>query len=205
MSARTPIVAVLAAGAARRFGSDKLAAPLVGRAVLDWTLDAVLGAGAEVDVVVVVAALEDDRAAIAARRGVAAVLAPRAAEGLRASIDAACGAARDRDVPGLVVVLGDDPLAARALGPVLALALEDPARAVIVERRDGGAPHPVYLPVHQLPAPVAAGAPVPDHGLRALVGPGAHVHRPTDAAPTIDVDTPSDLVDLERAITEAPD
>lgn len=205
MVAGCPLVAVLAAGTSTRFGSDKLLARVAGRPLLDWTLEAVLEAVAATDVRVVVADDAGARADAARARDATLVVANRAAEGMRASLDAAFAAARQARAHGLVVVLADDPLAARELPAVLARAAADPDAFVAI-RRTPPVPHPVYVPTARMPAPIAPGDRVPDQGLRALIpATGTIWLAPACQVTPIDVDRPADLERLAAELLAASD
>ncbi len=98
-----PLVAVLAAGGATRFGGGKLDAPLAGKAVGQWVLDAVTAAGLEPGVIVVGA----QAPVFAAASGWPLLVNERAEEGLGTSLALAAAAAQGR---ALLVLLADMPL-----------------------------------------------------------------------------------------------
>lgn len=190
-----PPVIVLAAGSASRFGSDKLLAEAAGRSILRWTLDTVLASADSGSVLVVTGPPHEARRRACGEAGVAAIVAGDAARGMRWSLDAGLRAV-DPSCGGAVVVLGDDPLAARALADVLAAATEDPHRAVAV-RRTPFVPHPVYLPRACWPPPPRRDE---DHGLRELLGPSCRWLVHAGVAPR-DVDEPTDLAALAAALS----
>ncbi|MBE3589437.1 MAG: nucleotidyltransferase family protein [Firmicutes bacterium] len=107
------LAAVLAAGAGRRFGGDKLHAPLAGRPVLAWTLRGVLEAADlwSLGVVVVTApgeeagAWDPPEAPVPVRR----VQNPHAAEGMASSVRVAARCAAEAGAEGLLLCLGDMP------------------------------------------------------------------------------------------------
>ncbi|MCL6500400.1 MAG: NTP transferase domain-containing protein, partial [Firmicutes bacterium] len=100
------LAAVLAAGAARRFGADKLSARLAGRPVLAWTLDGVLQAAQAFPLGVVVVAAPG-RAPAGARVPGAAIPVrvvenPDAEEGMASSVRVAARCAQDLQADGLL-------------------------------------------------------------------------------------------------------
>jgi molybdenum cofactor cytidylyltransferase len=192
-------VVVLAAGAASRFGADKLRADVAGRPLLAVTLDTVLGAVDPGDVMVVIGAGHEHRRTIATDRRVRVVEAATATRGLRWSIHAAL-AAVDPACVGVVVVLGDDPLAALATGDVHAAASRRPGQPLAVRRRAARAPHPVYLPRAAWPSPPTADD---DAGLRALLDTHDTTWLELPDAPSLDVDVPADLPLLVERIARA--
>lgn len=190
-------VLLLAAGGSRRFGADKLLAPIAGQPLLAWTVELVLDAVPADEVLVVVGPEDAARQALLEVAGVASRTAPDAARGMAWSLDAglqACPAA----APGAIVLLADDPLAARALPQVRAAALRQPRRMVAM-RRDPFLPHPVYLPRTTWPAPPCVDC---DHGLRDLLGSGTTWLDDPGVHP-VDVDTPDDVESLVAALRRA--
>ncbi len=194
--ATIPVV-VLAAGASTRFGGDdKLLAQAGRRPVLQLTLEAVARAGV-VAPVVVVAPGHDARHRLAIAFDARVVVATDALRGMRWSIAAAL-AQMAADADGVVIVLGDDPLAAGALGAVLEQARREPGRVACIDRGER-APHPVYLPRAAWPAPPVDDL---DTGLRELVGSDAAAVPAGDDAPSLDVDTHDDLRRLTAIVDE---
>lgn len=190
-------VIVLAAGTSERFGTlDKLATPVAGRSLLAWTLDACTDARiGSVDRLVVIGHGSAGATRIADAHRWRTAFAHDASRGMGASLRAGLAAA-EADVAGAVVVLGDDPLAARRLPEVLDAALGAPERVVAV-RRSPFLPHPVYLPRAAWPAP---DAPITDHGLRDELG--GDVAWIEDSGPhPVDVDTQDDVGRLLAAMS----
>lgn len=189
---------VLAAGTSERFGAlDKLATPVAGRPLLSVTLEACVdGHIGWADRIVVIGPGSAVATRIAESHGWHTTFAHDAPRGMGASLRAGL-AATGTDVSGAVIVLGDDPLAARMLPDVVDAARATPD-ATIAVRRTPFLPHPVYLPRAAWPA---ADAPITDGGIReALVGdsvgwiddPGAH---------PVDVDSPDDVARLLAAMS----
>ena len=105
--------------------------------------------------------------------------------------------ALNRHEPDIVVLLGDDPLAALALGDLLAAVRERPDATICIDR-EGAVPHPVYLPaalLHDFAPPRQGDA--ADRGLRSLLEARTDVLRVhTEAPEPIDADTRDDLAAL---------
>ncbi len=192
------VVGVLAAGAASRFGSQKLLAGLAGLPVLQHTLDAVAAAG--LDEVVVV--LGDGRAEIEgsiAWRGERRVTNERPQDGLSSSIRVGLDAAsEDPGTDAVLIVLGDQP----AIRPEVIRAVVDAAQgstALFVRARyaTDSAPNPVL--VRHAAWAMAAGV-SGDRGLGPLLTarPELVLAVPVAGA-NPDVDTPADLAALQPA------
>lgn len=98
---------LLASGASRRFGSNKLVAPLDGRAVVRWSAEALANV-VEAAYIVVPSQSEDIRAAL---RGLPVhwVENANAAEGMASSIRAGV-ATLPAETEAVVITLGDQPL-----------------------------------------------------------------------------------------------
>ncbi len=99
---------ILAAGEARRFGSQKLLAPLGGRPLLQHAVDAANASGLDPVVVVLGADAEAIERAVAFGRARVA-RNPAYASGQASSLRAGLGAIEDAGVDALVVLLGDQP------------------------------------------------------------------------------------------------
>lgn len=199
------VAVVLAAGAAARFGSNKLLAPLDGQPLLQHVLDAVAAAGLE-DVIVV---LGDEARAVEAAiawRGERRVVNPRPVDGLSSSLRVGLDAAVE--VPAadaVLVVLGDQP----RVRP-------DALRAVVTAAADRAAAFAAFVraryPVDPAPNPVlvrrSAWALVAgldgDHGLGPLLAsrPELVAEARVDGA-NPDVDTAEDLATLARPFATA--
>ena len=102
-----PLVAILAAGRASRFGGDKLDAPCAGRPLGCWALDAVVEAGLQPGIIVTPTETPEF-----ARRaeGWTLVSHPRAEAGLASSLACAVRRAQAERASALLVLLADMPL-----------------------------------------------------------------------------------------------
>lgn len=184
---------VLAAGAASRFGGDKVVAAVQGTPLVRHVVDRLLAAGIAAPVVVTGAA----GAAVAeALAGTGAVLVPNPApaDGLSGSLRVGLDALPP-ECTAFVVALGDQPLIDAALVRTLTETWRHSnAAAVVPEYRDGRG-HPMLFDAtlrERLRALTG------DTGARDLLDRmGDRVLRvPVDAAMPRDVDTPDDLAAL---------
>lgn len=141
---------LLAAGRSRRFGAaNKLLAPLHGRPLLWYALDAAIASGARPLVVVTGHRQPAVRAALRAYRRVHQVPRlrlrrnPRYREGMAGSLQTGI-AALGEDVEGALVFLGDMPAVGAALARRLIAAFE-PGDEAVVPLVQGRRAHPVLL------------------------------------------------------------
>jgi molybdenum cofactor cytidylyltransferase len=190
---------VLAAGAARRFGSDKLLAELDGRPLLQHVLDRLAEAGLDDPVVVVPPDHDRLRAAIAWRRAELAVN-PAPFEGLSSSLRVGWAAAIRASTPpdAVLVVLGDQPRLQPAVVRALIAAPLDLARPIVAPRYAiGGGRNPVRI---ERPAEALVLSTTGDRGLGPLVEARPDLVRALEAPGTNpDVDVPADLDRLSQA------
>ncbi|MGL5927660.1 MAG: molybdenum cofactor guanylyltransferase [Dermatophilaceae bacterium] len=173
-------VVVLAGGGARRFGSDKLAAVVGGRTLLDALLTTLPPAWP-------VVAVGPERRT---ERPVTWTREQPPGGGPLAGVEA--GLARVTE-PVVVVIAGDMPDAARALGALRAALLESPPETVGAVATDpAGVANPL-LAAYRTEA-LRDGTPRPAAGraARALLD-LPHVRVPVDPVAARDVDTPADL------------
>ena len=197
---------VLAAGASRRFGSNKLLAPLWGRPLLLQTLEAVTAArrsGVLAGVVVVVAAGDTATARTVAPSGAFIADNPDPELGMGRSLQLGL---RRLDHPSVdppagaaVIVLGDQPLVRAEVVALLVDAWHGGSRIVRpVYREEASVPgHPVLLDRSQWHLVSAA---MGDRGL----GPVLALHPDWVTAVMVDghnpdIDIPEDLTSLEDA------
>ena len=179
-----PAGILLAAGAARRFGGDKLLVPLADGTPMGVAACRVLGSSVR-RVFAVVRPGDDALAALLAASGAHIVHCPRADEGMGASL--ACGVAASADAGGWVVALADMPWIAHATVRAVVEALEAGASLAAPFHR-GQRGHPVGFAAGHREALLALSG---DEGARSLLaGAGASLVR-------IDVDDPGVLRDVD--------
>src|SRR5688572_6237191 len=135
---------VLAAGAGKRFGGQKLLAELSGIPVLQHVLD--LAAAAELEPVVVVLGADADT--IAARiswRHEVRVINPGPEEGLSSSVRLGLASLAAAEAQRAVVLLGDQPRLGLAQLRTILAAPVDESRPFVVPRYAGAPGNPVLL------------------------------------------------------------
>jgi molybdenum cofactor cytidylyltransferase len=140
---------VLAAGASRRFGSQKLLAGLRGKPVVRWSVEHVLEA--QPDEVIVVVGNEGE-AVCAALEGLAVrtVRNARWAEGIGSSLRVGIDAA-GTDADSVMIVLGDQPgVEARVIASLLNAHAEG-SKAIVVPSYRGERGHPVIFAASLFP------------------------------------------------------
>lgn len=187
---------LLASGASRRFGSNKLVAPLHGRPVVRWSAEALAGAVDATYVVVPSQATEIGTAL----HGLSVHLVENleADDGMASSIRAGI-AALPSETEALVITLGDQPLIdGDVIRDVVATWRSGPpeTRAVIAEYDDGRG-HPALFGARLFAALRALEG---DRGARELLaslGGTVAVVRAAGVRPA-DVDTPDELAALAR-------
>lgn len=184
-----PLVAVLAAGSARRFGGGKLDAACAGKPLGRWALDAVAGAGLPAGLVITAG-----QAAFAEGAGWELLANPAADQGLGTSLALAARTALERDARALLVLLADMPLVDPAF--LARLAAAAPPAATAYPDRDIGVP--ALIGRAQLPALATLTG---DRGAGALLAlmDGLTVLEPPDGM-VRDVDRPQDLAAVERQL-----
>ncbi len=135
------VVAVLAAGQARRFGGGKMWADLGGRPLIRYAMDAALPLGHPT--AAIVDARDTDRHAILPD-GVAVIPNPAAETGMGSSIIRAIRWAMERRADALLLTLGDMPFVTTALLADLIEAAEGGAMATA--QGDGTPGPPLLIP-----------------------------------------------------------
>jgi nicotine blue oxidoreductase len=184
---------VLAAGAGQRFGGGKMLAPLRGRPLLAYAIDAMRASVARSTVVV----LGDDHERVRAEvelSGMRVVVNDDPGRGLSSSLRIGLDALDGSEVEAVVITLGDQPLiGAAAIDRVVAGGRGRPAARATY----GGVPgHPVLLSRSLLARARELSG---DVGARALLdGPELHHVACDDLASPQDVDRVEDLEALER-------
>lgn len=187
----SPLVAVLAAGGATRFGGGKLDAMLAGKRVGQWVIDAVEAAGLAPGLIVV----SEDVPEFAGESGWAKLTNSRADEGLGTSIAAAAGRALAQGKP-LLVLLADMPL----VEPLHLSQLLDGGKSAATGWRGSKAGVPALIGQRLLPHAAALSG---DAGAGALLSNDPGVRR-VDADPSmlLDIDQPADLVRAEELLSQ---
>jgi len=189
------VATVLAAGEGRRFGGAKLSAPLAGKPLLLWPVEAALEAGLDRVLVVLGFHAERVQPLLPQHPRLEVLLNPCPAAGMGSSLALAAARAQELGAGVLVVLLGDMPLVdARLVREVAQAAATAPAgaAAAFAGTRRG---HPVAFAARHLPHLARLRG---DQGARRLVerlGDGL-VRVPASAHSLWDVDHPQDL---ERA------
>ncbi|OYX06873.1 MAG: hypothetical protein B7Z08_13365 [Sphingomonadales bacterium 32-68-7] len=183
--AEAPLVAVLAAGRATRFGGGKLEAMCAGKPLGRWAVEAVKAAGLAPGVIVT----GPDGVSFAA--GWTALVNPRPEEGLGSSLAIAARHALDGDAPALLVLLADMPLVTAAFLRDLAA-----APAPTATRHPDGRPGVPALLDRDLIA--AAAQSTSDRGAGPLLRGAAFLDAP--AGTLRDVDIAADLDDVARLL-----
>lgn len=185
---------LLAAGGARRFGSQKLVAQVGGTAIVRHAADALRG-GVDELVVVVGSDAPLVREALA---GLDAWFVENSewAAGLSTSLRAGISALR-READAAVVALGDQPGLDPALVDAVVAAWQSSRQVIVATRYGGERGHPVLLarPVFAEVVDIAG-----DVGARALMDrdPSRVGYVDVQQPSPRDVDTPSDLEALRR-------
>jgi len=189
---------LLASGASRRFGSNKLLAPLEGRAIVRWSAEALVR---EVDVTYVVVPPESHELRTALEGlHVRWVENPNAEVGMGSSIGAGV-AALPEEVEAVVITLGDQPLIdASVIRKIVARwrVASVTARAVTTAYADGRG-HPTLFGATLFPALRTIEG---DRGGRELLeslGDGVAMVE-VDAQRPADVDTPEALRMVARTL-----
>ncbi len=203
---RRPVVSalVLAAGAARRMrGTDKLLETVEDRPLLARTAAAALASGAD-ETLVVLPPDAPARAAAISGLAATAVVNPRAAEGMGASIAAGLAAIRP-DADAVLLLLADMPeIGAAEIDRLIAAFDPGEGRAIVRATAADGTPgHPVLFG-RRFFEPLAALS--GDRGAREILAEHgefvAEVALPARAAVT-DLDTPEDWAAWRRATAPA--
>lgn len=197
---RLPVL-LLAAGRGMRMGSGpaKLLREVAGRPLLAHALERIRDPRIGLVLVVVAPDAPGELLALVDDAQAEPVVAPRALEGMAWSLLAGLEHALTRNdgASGVLVALGDDPLALDDLPAVLDAVDADPSCVIAVDRAT--APHPVWLPTAVArsfrPNPAQ-----PDRGLAPLLR-DARATRVAATTPSLDADTPAELLALSRALS----
>lgn len=188
---------LLAAGRSRRFGADKLVAPLGAWPVIRWSVEA-LGAVCDRVYVVVPPDAHAVRDALASLDVVLVAHAGRDA-GMGSSIGAGIRAL-PADARAAMIALADQPLVSREVATAVRDAWRERGAPAVVPRYRDGRGHPVLFGRGAFAALAALDG---DRGARGVLGAlGARVEEvPVDADMPLDVDTRAALLAVERMLS----
>jgi molybdenum cofactor cytidylyltransferase len=178
---------ILAAGAGRRFGGDKLLALVDGEPMIRMAAAAYAELCGRATVVV---ASDPRLAAALAGLAVDIVVNDEAEEGIASSIRAGIAASRDR--PAVMIALADEPRVDRALVMSVMRLWHETRAPVVVPRYNGEPGHPVLFDGSVFPDLLALQG---DRGAKGLIdrlGDGVLAVDVAQARP-VDIDVPDDL------------
>jgi molybdenum cofactor cytidylyltransferase len=180
---------LLASGASRRFGADKLIAPLDGRAIVRWSAEALIGAVDELVVVV----REDASPLRAALDGLPIRWAVNREpeRGMSTAIRAAI-AALPAHAEAAIVALGDQPLVDHRVVARLVEQWRASRACAIQPRYDDGPGHPVLFDATLFPALLMLEGDAGARGVLDALGDALDVVTVAGTRP-VDVDTPEGL------------
>jgi molybdenum cofactor cytidylyltransferase len=183
---------VLAAGAARRFGEQKMLAPLDGWPLVRWSVEQVLAAGVDRTLVVLGREADAVRAALTGLP-VEFVLNPRFAEGMSTSVRAGVEALGPAAEAALVAP-GDQPVPVEVIQRLLR-AWRASRLPIVAPSYRGQRGNPVVFAASQFPELRRLEG---DRGARGFLerNPGRLLLVPFPHPPPPDVDTPAELAAL---------
>lgn len=178
---------ILAAGAGRRFGGDKLAAVVDGEPMLRGVVRAYAALCGRVTVV---ARSESQFATALEDLPVTVVTNPDADEGIASSIRAAVSSCSDR--PAVMIALADEPRVDRALVAAVMNRWQETSAPVVAPRFNGIVGHPVIFDRSCFADLLALDG---DAGARGVIRKMGDEVRyiDVDHTPPVDIDTPDDL------------
>jgi molybdenum cofactor cytidylyltransferase len=187
---------LLAAGGARRFGSQKLVAELEGEPLVRH---AALTLARETDELIVVVGSEA-AAVTRALDGIEARIVENEewARGLSTSIR--CGVqATTPNTSAIIIALGDEPRVDGSVSRALISTWRDTARPIVVTRYAGEIGHPILFDASLFPELLSLDG---DRGARGVIqrSPDRVAYVDMTTAPPLDVDEPNDLRRLADTI-----
>lgn len=187
---------LLAAGGARRFGSQKLVATLDDVPLVRHAAQAL---AQETDELIVVVGSES-AAVTRALDGIDARIVENAEweRGLSTSIRSGLRAVK-QDTTAIVVALGDEPRVDGAVSRALIAAWRESGRPIVVARYAGEIGHPILFDTSIFPELMALDG---DRGARGVIqrSPDRVAYVDMTTAPPLDVDEPNDLRRLADGI-----
>ncbi|CAN5135215.1 NTP transferase domain-containing protein [soil metagenome] len=192
----TPLIAILAAGRATRFGGGKLDAPCAGKPLGQWVIDAVATAGAAPGLIVT-GPTAPAFAQAAMWDGWTLVTNPAPEEGLGTSVALAARHAECVEADALVLLLADMPL----VSPEAIRALVEPADHPVALRYPSGRPGvPARFPAAMFADLASLTG---DRGAASLLGERADLRLiDGDAAAVTDVDDAASLARAEALLRQ---
>jgi len=195
MTPDTTAIILLGAGRSSRFGGEKLLAPMAGRRVLDWALDAALESGLRPVILVT----RPDLASIPLPKEVHLKVNPHPEEGLSASIRSGIQAAEAANCRAAIFAPADQPLLHGEVYRRLVRSRQA-GHPIAVASFDGQIRNPVLLGVGWWDA---ANLLQGDQGLSRLIRtPGTRRVECGDIASVTDIDTPADLTGVEEILSQ---
>lgn len=189
------VALVLAAGASRRFGAQKLLAPVNGEPLVRASVDRITAAGPERTIVVVGHDADAVRHALAGLPVTFAVN-PDPAQGMSSSLRAGLALVPE-DAEAVLVALGDQPITRDEVIPALVARFGGESAPIVAPRYRGTQGLPV---IFRRATFAELDALTGDHGARGVVArdPARVAYVDFDFPMPPDVDTPADLAQLER-------
>ena len=181
---------VLAAGASRRFGSQKLLAELRGKPVVRWAVENVLAA--QPDEVIVVVGREGEAVRhVLHGLAVRIVVNERWSEGIGGSLRAGI-AALSAEADAAMIALGDQPGVDASVIASLLNTQSEGSRSIVVPSYRGERGHPVIFSAEIFPELLAIDG---DRGARDVIArdPSRVTRVDFDAPVPIDLDTEAEL------------
>lgn len=196
------VTVVLAAGSGLRFGGAKQLAPVAGRPLITWAVDAALASGLERVVVVLGHQGDEVAGVLPSSQRLEIIRNPHHEQGMGASLALAARWCLANKSEVMAVLLGDQPLVqAETISQVARAAQASPSGAAAASI-DGRRTHPIaFSRKHFAELADLSG----DQGGRALLDRlgDALSLVPADPASGLDVDHPQDLAQVQELLSRS--